>query len=152
MSDEADGADGSDGSEGEVHPCRGATALFHERLYRRDPDRGPFCIARVSRHEVPKTPGFLRYALIYTTPSGCRSLRELAITTDPWRGRGEESCRIPGVVGATPLRHPGYEQRAPTGVPRWPIPEGALSCRTGRTANTNLPALSIPASDRMPAP
>ena len=28
-----------------------------------DPDRGPFCIARVSRHEVPKTPGYLRYAL-----------------------------------------------------------------------------------------
>ena len=28
-----------------------------------DPDRGHFCIARWSRHEVPKTPGLLRYAL-----------------------------------------------------------------------------------------
>ena len=28
-----------------------------------DPYRGPFCIARRSRHEVPKTPGYLRYAL-----------------------------------------------------------------------------------------
>ena len=27
------------------------------------PGRGAFCVARVSRHEVPKTPGLLRYAL-----------------------------------------------------------------------------------------
>ena len=30
-----------------------------------DPGRGHFCIARVSRHAVPKTPGLLRYAYIY---------------------------------------------------------------------------------------
>ena len=84
----------------------------------RDPDRGHFCIARWSRHEVPKTPGLLRYAIIYTTPTGCRSLGRSSITSDPWRGRGDkEGLCFPGVVGATPLRHPGYEKRTPPGCP-----------------------------------
>ena len=33
-----------------------------------DPVRGPFCIARRSRHEVPKTPGHLRYAIYIYDP------------------------------------------------------------------------------------
>ena len=52
----------------------------------RDPDRGHFCIARWSRHEVPKTPGLLRYAIIYTTPTGCRSLGRFSITSDTLAG------------------------------------------------------------------
>ena len=42
----------------------------------------------------PKTPGLLRYAIIYTTPTGCR-------------GDKGGLC-FPGVVGATPLRPLGY--------------------------------------------
>ena len=69
---------------GKGHPCRGAIPLARcviGRVGRRrghllsfweihlpdvpqgDPDKGPFFIARVSRHEVPTTPGLLRYVL-----------------------------------------------------------------------------------------
>ena len=35
----------------------------------------------------------------------------------PWRGRGgKRGLCLPGVVGAAPLRRPGYEQRTPAGV------------------------------------
>ena len=103
----------------------------------RDPGRGHFCIARVSRHEVPKTPGLLRYALIYTTPTGCRSLKRSPLRPTPWRGREDKGglC-FPGVVGATPLRPPGYEKRTPPGC----LSPGALYCRTSQTAQ-KTPAL-----------
>ena len=44
-------------------------AYFTEGCPAGDPDRGPFFIARWSRHAVPKTPGLLRYA-ICPTPVG----------------------------------------------------------------------------------
>ena len=59
-SDGSDKSDGSDGSDGEVHPCWAASPLYFAKGDpAMDPDRGPFCIARVSRHVVPKTPGLL---------------------------------------------------------------------------------------------
>lgn len=61
-------------SGGTKHPDRGARCrvLFHDRQAVRGPVRGPFCLARMSRHEVPTTPGYLRFA-IYATPIGCRT-------------------------------------------------------------------------------
>ncbi len=35
-----------------------------------DPGRGPFCLARWSRHEVPKTPGFQRHAFMIRPRQG----------------------------------------------------------------------------------
>ena len=63
-------------------------------------------------------PGSPAIRLIDTTPTGCRSLGRSSITSDPWRGRGDKGglC-FPGVVGAAPLRHPGYEKRTPPGCP-----------------------------------
>ena len=54
---------------------------------------------------------------IYTTPIGCRSLQKLSIAIDALAGsKGQRGLCFPGVVGAAPLRHPGYEQRTPVGV------------------------------------
>ena len=62
----------------------------------------------------PLTPGLLRYAIIYTTPTGCR-------------GDKGGLC-FPGVVGATPLRPPGYEKRIPPGC----LSPTSPACRSRR--------------------
>ena len=70
MSDESDGSDGSD-SANDNDPARvSQTGHPHPAVLEgrnspptdpaADPGRGPFCIARRSRHEVPMTPGLER--------------------------------------------------------------------------------------------
>ena len=113
----------------------------------RDPDRGHFCIAQWSRHEVPKTPGYRRYSL-YMRPRQGSLPRAILHYDRPLAGsRGKGSDSFPGVVGAEPLRPPGYEKRTPPGC----LPagraissdgaDGALYCRTSRTVQ-RTPALT----------
>ena len=60
---------------------------------------------------------FCKGLLIYTTPIGGRSLSELSITSDTLAGSwGLNRLCLPGVVGAAPLRHLGYEESTPSGV------------------------------------
>ena len=91
---------------------------------------------------MPKTPGYLRYAL-YTTPIGCRSLWELSITSDTLSGSwGLNRLRLPGVVGAMSLRHLGYEESTPPGCAvglRWALSDGGRGstlerCFVGRVS------------------
>ena len=47
---------------------------------------------------------------------GCSSLRRSPFRATPAGSGGDGDRYIPGVVGAAPLRRPGYEQRTPVGV------------------------------------
>ena len=51
-----------------------------------DPDRGPLFIARVSRHAVPKTPGYLRSALYICDPARVSLPLTITITSDALAG------------------------------------------------------------------
>ena len=65
-----------------------------------DPGRGHFCIARVSRHAVPKTPGLLRYAYIYDPD---RVSLPLAVPIASNALAGSRGKRM-GAVHRSPLR------------------------------------------------
>ena len=58
-SDKSDESDKSDKSDGALNSRHLPTRSVPPTDPAGDPGRGPFCLARVSRHEVPKTPGFL---------------------------------------------------------------------------------------------
>ena len=57
-----------------------------------DPGRGPFCLARVSRHEVPKTPGFLRSTFMTRPRQGVAPSGDLHYKRHAWRMRRQEGA------------------------------------------------------------
>ena len=66
----------------------------------------------------------------------------ITITSDTLAGSWDKrGLCLPGVVGATPLRHPGYAKCTPIGVPPPPV---ALSYRTSRTSRTSRIAQQTP--------
>ena len=69
-----------------------------------DPGRGPFVIARMSRHTMSKTPGYHQYAL-YIQPRQGVALTSQAIGATPRRGRGLFVMTDPRVFRATLLDH-----------------------------------------------
>ena len=67
------------------------------------PRRDHRFLDRVSRHEVPKTPGYLRRLLNIRPRQGSHSLSQIDSAT-PYRGRDTSSTHsFPGVFGAMPL-------------------------------------------------
>ena len=55
-------------------PRQGVAQVGGEMRHPRDPARGPFFVARRSRHEVPKTPGALYYRTGRTSRTAQRTL------------------------------------------------------------------------------
>mgnify|MGYP001661036109 CR=1 FL=1 len=76
------------------------------------PRRDHRFLDRVSRHEVPKTPGYLRRLLNIRPRQGSHSLSQIDSAT-PYRGRDTSPTHpFPRVVGATPL-DPGLKSEHP---------------------------------------
>ena len=116
------------------------------------PRRGAFFIARRSRHEAPKTPGYPRYALIYD-PDRVSLPQGDFITTDPWRGRRErEPSAFPGSSGLRPSDTRATKNSPLRGASSarllcplricpitWPPGRGARFVATGRGAQPRRP-------------
>ena len=104
------------------------------------PDRGAFFIARRSRHKVPKTPGYRRYALYIRPRQG------VAPSTDRPLAGSRESSGHP-ILGSSGLRTSDTRamKNAPLrGASRSP---DALSYRTSRTGRTSRTSRTAQISD-----
>ena len=104
----SDGSDGSDGSDDAID-ARAPLSIPPIDPAGAEPRRDHRLLARVSRHQVPMTPGKKTHFRIYDPAKVSHSWGKLVSAT-PYRGRGDFSPPIyPGVfVGAcAPPRHPG---------------------------------------------
>ena len=144
-----------------MHPCRGASSssdpayadhagaepprdhqflpgsiinTFPKRLHGRGPRQGSILLSPVVEARSAEDPGETRMYFGINDPAKVSVPLTITITSDTLAGSWDKrGLCLPGVFGATPLRHPGYAKCTPIGVPPPPV---ALSYRTSRTGRT----------------